>query len=56
MASWEGDQGLVKHGFRVIYCSSEDPEYPVTQLLDPSVTSRGWLSARFCQFPQEIVL
>ena len=46
----------MKYGFRIIYCTSEDPEQPVTQLLDPSVNSKGWLSQRYCQYPQEIIL
>lgn len=40
----------------MIYCSGEDPEFPVTELLDPSVNSRGWQSAPFCAYPQEIIV
>ena len=46
----------VKFKFKIVYSSSEDPDHPVTELLDPSVNSWGWLSARYCQYPQEIIL
>jgi centrosomal protein CEP104 len=34
----------------------EDSDYPVTELLDNSPQSRGWQSAKFCEYPQEIIL
>ncbi len=34
--------GQVKFKYRVIYCSGEDPDFPVTELLDPGANSRGW--------------
>lgn len=37
-----GEPAFSKLKYRVIYCSSEDPEYPVTELLDPTPNSRGW--------------
>ena len=46
----------IKHSFKIIYCSGEDPKYPVTELLDPTVNSKGWQSEKFCQYPQEIIL
>ena len=46
----------VKFKYRVIYCSGEDSEFPVTELLDPTVNSKGWQSPKFCQFPQEIII
>jgi len=46
----------VKLKYRVIYCSGEDPEYPVTELLDPTPNSRGWQSQKFCEYPQEIIV
>lgn len=46
----------VKFKFRIIYCSSEDQENPVSELLDPTVNSRGWMSARYCEYPQEIIV
>ena len=50
------DGAAVKLKFRVVYCSGEDPEYPVTELLENSPQSRGWQSTRFCDFPQEIII
>ena len=47
---------LYKLKFRVIYCSDEDPEYPVTELLENSPQSRGWQASKFCEYPQEIIL
>ena len=38
---------LFKLKFRVIYCSGEDPEFPVTELLENSPSSRGWQSPKF---------
>jgi centrosomal protein CEP104 len=40
--------GSVKLNYKIIYCSGEDPNYPVTELLDPSVNSKGWQSQKFC--------
>ena len=40
--------------FRVVQCSSEDPEFPSTELNAHSPHTVGWQSARFCDFPQEI--
>ena len=37
--------------YRIIYCSGEDQDYPVTELLDASSASRGWQSQKFCDFP-----
>lgn len=41
--------------FRISQCSSEDPDYPVSELLLQSPNSKGWQSKRFCQYPQTIV-
>lgn len=41
----------VKLKFKIVYSSSEDPDHQVTELLDPSVNSWGWLSARYCEYP-----
>lgn len=46
----------VKHSYKIIYCSGEDPKYPVTELLDPSLNSKGWQSPQYCPYPQEIIL
>ena len=48
--------GQIKFKYRIIYGSGEDPDFPVTELLDPSVNSRGWQSQKFCTYPQEIIL
>lgn len=42
--------------FKIISCSSEDPQYPATELLQPSPQGKGWQSARFCDYPQEIII
>ena len=49
-------QGMLKLKYRIIHCTSEEPEYPVTEVLDPNPNSRGWQSAKFCEFPQEIIV
>ena len=39
--------------FRLISCSSEDPQYPISDL----ISSFGeWQSSRFCLFPQELII
>jgi centrosomal protein CEP104 len=40
--------------FKIISCSSEEQEYPISSLLFAG--SEGWQSRRFCTFPQEITL
>jgi centrosomal protein CEP104 len=42
--------------FKVISCSSEDPNYPSDSLNDHGPNSKGWQSSRFCEYPQELVL
>ncbi len=41
--------------YRIIEASSEDPEYPVFELLK-GMESNGWVSSRFCNYPQEILI
>lgn len=41
--------------FRISQCSSEDPDYPVSELLLQSPNAKGWQTKRFCQYPQTIV-
>lgn len=36
--------------------TSEDPDYPASQLNEVSPSTRGWQSVRFCSYPQEIGL
>jgi len=40
--------------FRIVECSGEDPQHPVSELLSGSPQSNGWHSQRFCTFPQFI--
>mmetsp|Transcript_12935 Transcript_12935/g.45468 ORF Transcript_12935/g.45468 Transcript_12935/m.45468 type:complete len:345 (+) Transcript_12935:48-1082(+) len=40
--------------FKLVHCSSEDPEFPATELNAHSPHTVGWQSARFCDYPQEI--
>ena len=42
--------------FTVCRCSSEDAEHPSTELNTMSPHTSGWISQRFCEFPQEVVL
>ena len=48
--------GAYKLKYRIISCTSEDPEFPANELLTPSPQSRGWQSMRFCDYPQEMTL
>eukprot|EP00281_Chroomonas_sp_CCMP1168_P000292 CAMPEP_0206257140 /NCGR_PEP_ID=MMETSP0047_2-20121206/25170_1 /ASSEMBLY_ACC=CAM_ASM_000192 /TAXON_ID=195065 /ORGANISM="Chroomonas mesostigmatica_cf, Strain CCMP1168" /LENGTH=129 /DNA_ID=CAMNT_0053683683 /DNA_START=28 /DNA_END=413 /DNA_ORIENTATION=+ len=40
--------------FKLVYCSSEDPEFPSSELNAHSPHTVGWQSARFCDYPQEL--
>eukprot|EP00916_Digyalum_oweni_P012941 GHVL01021283.1.p1 GENE.GHVL01021283.1~~GHVL01021283.1.p1 ORF type:complete len:780 (+),score=176.02 GHVL01021283.1:53-2392(+) len=42
--------------YTVLRCSSEDEDYPANELLVHSSQTRGWCSARFCDYPQELVV
>lgn len=42
--------------FRINYCSSEDPEYPVSELVLQSAEAKGWQTRRFAPFPQTVVI
>lgn len=42
--------------FRVVSVSSQDENYPVSELNQRSPSTKGWLSARFCKFPQQIII
>eukprot|EP00930_Biecheleria_cincta_P070641 TRINITY_DN58276_c0_g1_i1.p1 TRINITY_DN58276_c0_g1~~TRINITY_DN58276_c0_g1_i1.p1 ORF type:complete len:960 (+),score=171.92 TRINITY_DN58276_c0_g1_i1:142-3021(+) len=46
----------VRLKYKIVKCTSEDPEYPVAELLSHSQHTRGWQTARFCEFPQEVWL
>lgn len=45
-----------KAKFKIVSYTGEDPDYPVTELLTTSPQSKGWQSARFCDYPQEIII
>ena len=42
--------------FRIVHVSSQDEEYSVRELLNRTPFSRGWLSSRFCNYPQELLI
>ena len=42
--------------FRIVHVSSEEEEYSVRELLNRTPFSRGWLSGRFCNYPQELLI
>lgn len=46
--------GPARLTFKIVKCSSEDPENPVSELLGRSSKPKGWRSAHSCEFPQEI--
>lgn len=45
---------MSKLKFRVVHCSSEDDDYPASELNVHSPSTRGWQSRQFCDYPQEI--
>lgn len=47
---------LQKVQYQIIHFSSEDPNYPIQELLQLSSESRGWQCQRYAAYPQEIVL
>ena len=40
--------------FKVVSFSSEDGDYPASQLNTVNPNTRGWQSVRFCSYPQEL--
>lgn len=38
----DNSKSFPKLKYRIIYCSGEDPDYPVTELLDLGPNPRGW--------------
>lgn len=40
--------------YKVVSFSSEDPDYPASQLNTVSPSTRGWQSVRMCVYPQEV--
>lgn len=45
---------MSKIKFRILSCTSQDSQYPASELLTQSPQSRGWQSSRYCEFPQEV--
>lgn len=41
--------------YRLIEASSEDPDHPLYELMR-GTSSNGWMSVRFCTYPQEIII
>mgnify|MGYP001354794080 CR=1 FL=1 len=42
--------------FSVVSCTGEDPEFPAAELNIHSPSTKGWLSPRFCEYPQELII
>jgi centrosomal protein CEP104 len=44
--------------YTIIYSSSNDKEYPVHNIMngDYSPNNKGWMSLRYCSYPQEIII
>jgi hypothetical protein len=38
--------------FEIVYCSSEEEEGSILELLNPGPSCRGWMSAKYCFYPQ----
>jgi centrosomal protein CEP104 len=51
-----------KLNFRLVESTSEDAEHPIYELLKGNIgfkkgtASNGWISSRFCNYPQEIIV
>lgn len=52
----QGAHANVRLKYKIIKCTSEDPDFPVAELLSHSQHTRGWQTARYCEFPQEVWL
>ena len=42
--------------YRIVGVSSEDPQYPSIELLNPTSNSKGWQTERFSVFPQQLII
>ena len=42
--------------YRIVGVSSEDPQYPSVELLNPTSSSKGWQTERFSVFPQQLII
>ena len=47
---------MQKLAFSLVSSSGEDPDFPARELNTHSPQTVGWQSARFCSYPQTIVL
>jgi centrosomal protein CEP104 len=45
-----------KLNFQILEFTGEDSDYPVSELLIHTAQSKGWLSPRFCEYPQELTI
>ena len=45
-----------KHLPGIVYCTSEEVHFPVSELSKPIPSTRGWQSSRHCDYPQIIAL
>ena len=37
-------------------CTSQDPLYPITNLKERNNSNNGWISRKFCTYPQKIII
>lgn len=51
----EPTQDLMKLKYRLMYASSEEQEHSLFEITK-GMKGRGWVSTRFCAYPQEIVI
>ena len=49
-------QNLTKLKYRLVSYSSQDPQHPITDLINNFSETEGWQSIRFCDYPQEITI
>ena len=42
--------------FRIVHISSEAEDYSVRELLNRTPFCRGWISSKFCNYPQELMI
>eukprot|EP00438_Fugacium_kawagutii_P011435 Skav233056 [mRNA] locus=scaffold2357:21670:23499:+ [translate_table: standard] len=42
--------------YRIARCTSEDPDFKASELLSHSQQTKGWQTAAYCDFPQEVCL
>eukprot|EP00929_Paragymnodinium_shiwhaense_P035233 TRINITY_DN19049_c0_g2_i2.p1 TRINITY_DN19049_c0_g2~~TRINITY_DN19049_c0_g2_i2.p1 ORF type:complete len:1031 (+),score=209.74 TRINITY_DN19049_c0_g2_i2:87-3095(+) len=56
MASASATPSHSKLKYKVVKCTSEDPDHLVQELLSTAPQSGGWQTKQFCEYPQEIGL